>query len=112
MVFEGAGNGMATVALDGPEAGRILRVNDAFCQITGYAADRLVGVPAGEFLRDEEPEQTRRETRPARPQQDAVPVRADLLRSPPATTSGSAAPPRSLPRAPASRGSCSSRSTT
>ncbi|MFC9687305.1 diguanylate cyclase domain-containing protein [Kribbella sp. NPDC056951] len=61
MVFEGAGNGMATVALDGPEAGRILRVNDAFCQITGYDAGQLVGAAASTFLRDEEPEQTRRE---------------------------------------------------
>ncbi|MBB6565869.1 diguanylate cyclase domain-containing protein [Kribbella sandramycini] len=61
MVFEGAGNGMATVALDGPESGRILQVNDSFCQITGYAAEQLVGAFAGEFLRDEEPEQTRHE---------------------------------------------------
>jgi PAS domain S-box-containing protein len=61
MVFEGAGNGMATIAFDGPEAGRILRVNDAFCRLTGYPADQLVGVPMLDFLRDEEPEQTRQE---------------------------------------------------
>ncbi len=61
LVFEGAGNGMATIAFDGPERGRILRVNDAFCRITGYAADQLVGARLASFLRDEEPEQTRRE---------------------------------------------------
>jgi diguanylate cyclase (GGDEF)-like protein/PAS domain S-box-containing protein len=61
MVFEGAGNGMATIAFDGPEAGRILRVNDAFCRITGYAADQLVGARMPDFLRDEDTEQTRRE---------------------------------------------------
>ncbi len=61
MVFQGAGNGMATIAFDGPEAGRILRVNDAFCRITGYAADQLIGARLPDFLRDEEPDQTRRE---------------------------------------------------
>ncbi|MFI7060289.1 diguanylate cyclase domain-containing protein [Kribbella sp. NPDC050124] len=61
MVFEGAGNGMATVALDGPEAGRILRVNDAFSRITGYAADQLVGARLLEFLRDEDPSLSREE---------------------------------------------------
>jgi diguanylate cyclase (GGDEF)-like protein/PAS domain S-box-containing protein len=61
MVFEGAGNGMATIAFEGPEAGRILRVNDAFCRITGYAADQLVGAPMLDFLRDDEPAQTRQE---------------------------------------------------
>ncbi|TCO47787.1 PAS domain S-box-containing protein/diguanylate cyclase (GGDEF)-like protein [Kribbella antiqua] len=61
MVFEGAGNGMATIAFDGPEAGRILRVNDAFCRITGYAADQLVGERMLSFLREEEPAQTRQE---------------------------------------------------
>ncbi|WP_406049292.1 diguanylate cyclase domain-containing protein [Kribbella sp. NBC_00889] len=61
MVFEGAGNGMATIAFDGSEAGRIVRVNDAFCRITGYAPDQLIGVPMVEFLRDEEPAQSQRE---------------------------------------------------
>jgi diguanylate cyclase (GGDEF)-like protein/PAS domain S-box-containing protein len=61
MVFEGAGNGMATIAFDGPEAGRILRVNDAFCRITGYAADQLIGARMPDFLRDEETGQMRRE---------------------------------------------------
>jgi diguanylate cyclase (GGDEF)-like protein/PAS domain S-box-containing protein len=61
MVFEGAGNGMATVAFDGPELGRILRVNDAFCRITGYAADQLLGARLVDFLLEEEPGQTRRE---------------------------------------------------
>ena len=60
-VFEGAGNGMATIAFDGPDLGRILRVNDAFCRITGYAADQLVGTRMVDFLRDEEPDQTRHE---------------------------------------------------
>ena len=61
MVFEGAGNGMATIGVDGPEAGRILRVNDAFCRITGYAADQLIGAPMLDFLRDEEPDRSLRE---------------------------------------------------
>ena len=61
MVFEGAGNGMATIAFDGPEAGRVLRVNDAFCRITGYDADQLVGARLPDFLRDEVPGQSRRE---------------------------------------------------
>ncbi len=61
MVFQGAGNGMATIAFDGPEAGRILRVNDAFCRITGYAADQLIGARLRDFLLDEEPDQSRRE---------------------------------------------------
>ncbi|RZT15114.1 PAS domain S-box-containing protein/diguanylate cyclase (GGDEF)-like protein [Kribbella sp. VKM Ac-2569] len=59
LVFEGAGNGMATVAFDGPELGRILRVNDAFCRITGYTPDQLLGTRLVTFLRDEEPDQTR-----------------------------------------------------
>ena len=61
LVFEGAGNGMATIAFDGPDRGRILRVNDALCRITGYGPDRLRGARLVEFLRDEEPEHTRRE---------------------------------------------------
>ncbi|MGW7682534.1 diguanylate cyclase domain-containing protein [Kribbella sp. NPDC054772] len=61
LVFEGAGNGMATIAFDGPELGRILRVNDAFCRITGYAADQLLGARMATFLRDQEPDQTRHE---------------------------------------------------
>jgi diguanylate cyclase (GGDEF)-like protein/PAS domain S-box-containing protein len=61
MVFEGAGNGMATIAFDGPDLGRILRVNDAFCRITGYTSDQLVGTRMVDFLRDEEPDQTRHE---------------------------------------------------
>ncbi|MFI5732672.1 diguanylate cyclase domain-containing protein [Kribbella sp. NPDC051587] len=81
MVFEGAGNGMATVALDGPEAGRILRVNDAFCQITGYDAGHLVGAAAGTFLRDEEPEQTRREL--ARLARSRTPYRFERIFSQP-----------------------------
>jgi diguanylate cyclase (GGDEF)-like protein/PAS domain S-box-containing protein len=61
LVFEGAGNGMATIAFDGPEQGRILRVNAAFCRITGYTADQLVGTRLVTFLRDGEPDQTRQE---------------------------------------------------
>jgi diguanylate cyclase (GGDEF)-like protein/PAS domain S-box-containing protein len=59
LVFEGAGNGMATVAFDGPDRGRILRVNDAFCRLTGYTADHLIGTRLAGLLRDQEPEQTR-----------------------------------------------------
>ncbi|MFF0338822.1 diguanylate cyclase domain-containing protein [Kribbella sp. NPDC004875] len=61
LVFEGAGNGMATIAFDGPELGRILRVNDAFCRITGYTPDQLLGARMATFLRDQEPDQTRHE---------------------------------------------------
>lgn len=61
LVFEGAGNGMATIAFDGPDLGRILRVNDAFCRITGYTADQLLGMRLVSFLRDDEPDQTRTE---------------------------------------------------
>jgi PAS domain S-box-containing protein len=59
LVFEGAGNGMATIGFDGPERGLVLQVNDAFCRITGYAANHLVGARLTQFLRDEEPESTR-----------------------------------------------------
>jgi diguanylate cyclase (GGDEF)-like protein/PAS domain S-box-containing protein len=36
-------------------------VNDAFCRITGYTPDQLLGTRLVTFLRDEEPEQTRSE---------------------------------------------------
>ncbi|GAA2839230.1 diguanylate cyclase CdgB [Kribbella solani] len=61
LVFEGAGNGMATIGFDGAERGLMLRVNDAFCRITGYPADQLLGARLATFLRDVEPEQTRTE---------------------------------------------------
>ncbi|MEU4390687.1 diguanylate cyclase [Kribbella sp. NPDC023855] len=61
MVFEGAGNGMATIAFDGPDAGRVLRVNDAFCHITGYTPAQLVGSTFVDYLRDENAGQTQRE---------------------------------------------------
>jgi diguanylate cyclase (GGDEF)-like protein/PAS domain S-box-containing protein len=61
LVFEGAGNGMATIAFDGPEAGRILRVNDAFCHITGYTHSQLLGTTFLDYLRDESLGQTERE---------------------------------------------------
>jgi diguanylate cyclase (GGDEF)-like protein/PAS domain S-box-containing protein len=61
LVFEGAGNGMATIAFDGPEAGRILRVNDAFCHITGYTPAQLIGTTFVDYLRDEATGQTERE---------------------------------------------------
>ncbi|WP_433013657.1 diguanylate cyclase domain-containing protein [Kribbella sp. CA-294648] len=61
MVFEGAGNGMATIAFDGPDAGRVLRVNDAFCHITGYTPAQLVGTIFVDYLRDENSGQTQRE---------------------------------------------------
>jgi len=49
------------MAFDGPGAGQILRVNDAFCRITGYDADQLIGARLLDFLRDEEPDQSRHE---------------------------------------------------
>lgn len=61
LVFQGAGNGMATIAFDGPEAGRVLRVNDAFCHITGYTSAQLVGTTFVDYLRDENSGQTQRE---------------------------------------------------
>ncbi|WP_432943980.1 diguanylate cyclase domain-containing protein [Kribbella sp. CA-253562] len=61
LVFEGAGNGMATIALDGPDAGRVLRVNNAFCRITGYTPEQLVGSMLMDYLEDENAGQTERE---------------------------------------------------
>lgn len=61
LVFEGAGNGMATIAFDGPDAGRIVRVNDAFCHITGYTPAQLLGTTFLDYLRDESLGQTERE---------------------------------------------------
>jgi diguanylate cyclase (GGDEF)-like protein/PAS domain S-box-containing protein len=61
LVFEGAGNGMATIAFDGPEAGRVLRVNDAICQITGYTHSQLIGTTFVDYLKDENSGQTERE---------------------------------------------------
>jgi diguanylate cyclase (GGDEF)-like protein/PAS domain S-box-containing protein len=61
LVFEGAGNGMATIAFDGPEAGRVLRVNHAFCRITGYTPNQLIGTVLVDYLREEDLGQTRRE---------------------------------------------------
>ena len=61
LVFEGAGNGMATIAFDGPDAGRVLRVNDAICQITGYTHSQLIGTTFVDYLKDENSGQTERE---------------------------------------------------
>ncbi|WP_112241802.1 diguanylate cyclase domain-containing protein [Kribbella monticola] len=61
LVFEGAGNGMATIAFDGPESGRILRVNHAFCRITGYTPNQLIGTVLVDYLREEDAGQTSRE---------------------------------------------------
>ncbi|QNE23079.1 diguanylate cyclase [Kribbella qitaiheensis] len=61
LVFEGAGNGMATIAFDGPEAGRVVRVNHAFCRITGYTPNQLIGTILVDYLRDEDLGQTHRE---------------------------------------------------
>src|SRR5882757_5216907 len=61
LVFEGAGNGMATIAFEGPEAGRVLRVNDAFCRITGYSHNQLVGTVFMDYLPNEHPEQAQRD---------------------------------------------------
>jgi diguanylate cyclase (GGDEF)-like protein/PAS domain S-box-containing protein len=61
LVFEGAGNGMATVAFEGPDAGRVLRVNDAFCRITGYSHNQLVGTIFLDYLPNEDPGQPQRD---------------------------------------------------
>ena len=61
MVFEGAGNGMATIAFDGPRtrpdpAGQRRVLPDHW-----YTPDQLLGTRMVDFLRDEEPDQTRHE---------------------------------------------------
>lgn len=61
LVFQGAGNGMATIAFDRPDPGRVLRVNEAFCRITGYAPDQLIGTSFPSYLDDEDFGQTQRE---------------------------------------------------
>lgn len=61
LVFQGAGNGMATIAFDPPDPGRVLRVNEAFCRITGYAPDQLIGTSFPSYLDDEDFGQTQRE---------------------------------------------------
>ena len=50
LAFEGSGNGMATIALDSPDSGRLLRVNAALSRITGISGDDLVGMNVVEFL--------------------------------------------------------------
>ena len=61
LVFEGAGNGMATIAFDPPDVGRVLRVNQAFCGVTGYTQDQLVGARFADYLEEEDFVQTRRD---------------------------------------------------
>jgi diguanylate cyclase (GGDEF)-like protein/PAS domain S-box-containing protein len=61
LVFEGAGDGMATIAFDPPQPGRVLRVNQAFCRITGYTEEQLVGTTVERYLQDEDFGRTRRE---------------------------------------------------
>ncbi|MFC0629488.1 diguanylate cyclase domain-containing protein [Kribbella deserti] len=61
LVFQGAGNGMATIAFDPPNPGRVLRVNEAFCRITGYAPDQLIGTSFPSYLDDDDFGQTQRE---------------------------------------------------
>jgi diguanylate cyclase (GGDEF)-like protein/PAS domain S-box-containing protein len=60
LVFEGSGNGMATIGVDPPDVGRLLKVNPAFCRITGYAADQLVGTSFVSYLDEEDARTTRR----------------------------------------------------
>lgn len=50
LAFEGSGNGMATVAVDPPDRGRLLRVNAALSRITGVPANELVGTTVGTLL--------------------------------------------------------------
>ena len=50
LAFEGSGNGMATVAVDPPDRGRVLRVNAALSRITGVPASELVGTTVSTLL--------------------------------------------------------------
>ncbi|MGH3384383.1 MAG: diguanylate cyclase domain-containing protein [Nocardioidaceae bacterium] len=42
LAFEGAGTGVAVLAIREPDVGRYLRVNPAFCRIVGYTEDQLL----------------------------------------------------------------------
>jgi diguanylate cyclase (GGDEF)-like protein/PAS domain S-box-containing protein len=50
LAFEGSGNGMATIAVDPPDRGRLLRVNAALSRITGIPANELVGTTVTTLL--------------------------------------------------------------
>jgi diguanylate cyclase (GGDEF)-like protein/PAS domain S-box-containing protein len=50
LAFEGSGNGMATIAFDPPDTGRLLRMNAALTRITGIGGDDLVGTNVAGFL--------------------------------------------------------------
>lgn len=50
LAFEGSGNGMATIAVDPPDRGRLLRVNAALSRITGVPALELVGTSVTTLL--------------------------------------------------------------
>lgn len=60
LVFEGSANGMATIGVEPPDAGRLLQVNPAFCRITGYAADQLSGTSFVSYLDESDASTTRR----------------------------------------------------
>jgi diguanylate cyclase (GGDEF)-like protein/PAS domain S-box-containing protein len=60
LAFEGSGNGMATIAFDPPDSGRLLRANAALSRITGYSASELVGSNVASFLDESDFHQIRR----------------------------------------------------
>jgi diguanylate cyclase (GGDEF)-like protein/PAS domain S-box-containing protein len=60
LAFEGSGNGMATIAFDPPDSGRVLRANAALSRITGYSEKELVGSNVAEILSDHDFREIRR----------------------------------------------------
>ncbi len=60
LAFEGSGNGMATIAFDPPDSGRLLRANAALSRITGYSAEELVGANVAGFLGERDFREIRR----------------------------------------------------
>ena len=54
LVFELAPSGMVIISLDG----RFQKVNQAYCTMTGYTPDELIGVPVGDMTHPEDVEMT------------------------------------------------------
>ena len=52
--FRHAPSGMMLIGLDGQNTGRMLQVNPALCQLTGYSEDQLVGMTVAELTAPED----------------------------------------------------------